>query len=40
LIFASRIAAHFADRPFSVVDVGGGNGTFADRLLEASQLPE
>lgn len=25
----------FADRPFSFLDIGGGNGLFADRVLEA-----
>ena len=27
--------AHFADRPVRVLDIGGGNGVFADKLLEA-----
>lgn len=29
-----RFDARFAGRAFSFLDVGGGNGTFADRLLE------
>ena len=28
------IDRHFSNRPFSFLDVGGGNGLFADRLLE------
>jgi len=30
-----RIACHFTGRPFTVLDVGGGNGQVVDRLLRA-----